>query len=269
MSLNGIKKIVVISLTLALAGCGGGKSQDTYLARDVEVLYNLAKDSFERERYTFAAVAFAEVERQHPYSVWAIRSQVMAAASFFHAGMYDDAIIAVDRFLALHPGNSSADYAYYIRALCYYEQIADVRRDQDLTLRARASLVELIRRYPDSEYAFDAKQKLDLTNDHLAGKEMTVGRYYLNQNEYVAAAIRFRNVIENYQESSHTPEALHRLVETYLALGIQPEAQSAGAVLGHNFNGSKWYRYSYALLKNKKLKPEMSSGSWLSKLWPF
>lgn len=268
MGFNWVKILIIATVTVALGACSS-KKEDVYIARDVNVLYNLGKDYYERGLYKLSAIAFDEVERQHPYSIWARRAQVMAAASHYQARNYDDAVNAVDRFLQLHPGNSNAPYAYYIKALSYYEQISDVRRDQDNTLRARGALIELIRRYPDSKYAYDAKQKLKLTNDHLAGKEMEVGRYYLDAKEYLAAAIRFRSVIENYQTSSHTPEALHRLVEVNLALGIIPEAQSAGAVLGHNYNGSKWYRYSYALLKGQKLKPEMSSGSWLSKLWPF
>ncbi|WND02842.1 outer membrane protein assembly factor BamD [Temperatibacter marinus] len=269
MSVKSVKSGIVALFVLTLAACSNSEVDDTYVARDVNVLYNLGKEYYEKGRYMFAAAAFDEVERQHPYSVWARRAQVMAAAAYYQAKRYDDAINAIDRFLQLHPGNSSAPYAYYIKALCFYEQIADVGRDQDYTMRARNAFVELIRRYPDSEYAYDAKQKLELTDDHLAGKEMEVGRYYMRSKEYLSAAIRFRNVIEKYQKSSHTPEALHRLVEVNLALGIQPEAQSAAAVLGYNYNGSKWYRYSYALLKNKKLSPEMSSGSWLSKLWPF
>lgn len=269
MGFSWVKSGIVAIAAMSIVACSSKSDEDTYIARDVNVLYNLGKDFYDRKRFKLAAVAFDEVERQHPYSVWARRGQVMAAASHYQARNYDDAINAVDRFLALHPGNSSAPYAYYLKALCFYERIADVGRDQDSTLKAQNAFIELIRRFPDSKYAYDAKLKLDLTNDHLAGKEMEVGRYYLNRKEYLAAAIRFRNVIESYQQTSHTPEALHRLVETYLALGVAPEAQSAGAVLGHNYNGSKWYRYSYALLKNKKLKPEMSSNSWLSKLWPF
>ena len=182
---------------------------------------------------------------------------------------YDSAINTAQRFLQLHPGNSSSSYAYYLIAMCHYELIAGVGRDQDETTKARKALIEVIRRFPDSKYALDSQLKLDLTNDHLAGKDMEVGRYYLDREEYLAAVMRFRGVIENYQTTSHAPEALHRLVEGYLALGVTSEAQTAAAVLGHNYPGSKWYRYSYALMRNEKLPLEASSDSWLSKIWPF
>jgi len=265
----GFKKSVMFIALLAVAACGSKDKEDTYIARDVEVIYNLAQDNLERKRYKIAAAAFDEVERQHPYSVWARRAQLMAAYSHYMSNSYDDSILASQRFLQLHPGNKSAPYAYYLIALCHYEQISDVGRDQESSLRAEKALMEVVRRYPETDYARDAKLKIDLTRDHLAGKDMEVGRFYMNRQEYLAAIIRFRNVIERYQTTSHTPEALHRLVESYLALGIDDEAKMAAAVLGHNFGGTKWYRYSYSLLKEGKMTPEGKSGSWLGKLWPF
>ena len=269
MTANWLKISVMSALVLGVAACSSKDDEDRYVARDVEVLYNLAQDNLDRGRYKFAAAAFDEVERQHPDSVWARRAQLMAAYSHYMTNSYDDAILAAERFLQLHPGNRSAPYAYYLIALCHYEQISDVGRDQQKTLDAENSLVEVIRRYPNTDYVKDAKLKLDLTRDHLAGKDMEVGRFYQQRHEYLAAETRFRAVIEKYQTTSHAPEALHRLVEVYLALGIDEEAKMAAAVLGRNFPGSKWYRYSYSLLSGKDMVPEVSEKSWLSKIWPF
>jgi outer membrane protein assembly factor BamD len=194
----------------------------------------------------------------------------MAAFSHYQALEYDDAIIALDRFIQLHPGSELTPYAYYLKALSYYEQITDVRRDQRITELALSALGEVVRRFPDTPYARDASLKIDLTNDHLAGKEMEIGRYYLGQGHYNAAIGRFRTVVERYQTTSHVPEALHRLTEAYLALGIVDEAKAAAAVLGHNFPGSEWYIDSYALLVDANVRPERpGSGSWLSRAWNF
>ncbi|NVJ98588.1 MAG: outer membrane protein assembly factor BamD [Alphaproteobacteria bacterium] len=269
MTAKWLKNTVLGISMLGVVACSSKDSEDRYVARDVEVLYNLGQDNLEKENFLMAALAFDEVERQHPYSVWARRAQLMAAYSHYMTNNYDDAVLAAERFLQLHPGNRSAPYAYYLIAISHYEQISDIGRDQSQTLRAQNSLTEVIRRYPDSEYARDAKLKLDLTLDHLAGKDMEVGRFYMKRQEYLAATLRFRNVIENYQTTSHTPEALHRLAESYMALGIYDEAKMAAAVLGHNYPGSKWYRYSFALLNGQNMRPEGKSGSWLGKLWPF
>jgi outer membrane protein assembly factor BamD len=266
MMTNWLKKMLLGASLLAVAACGGD-SEDKYVARDVEVLYNLGQDHLERRNFRLAAAAFDEVERQHPYSIWARRAQLMAAYANYQSNKYDDAILAAERFLQLHPGNASAPYAYYLIALCHYERITGVGRDQEETAQAQNALIEVIRRFPDSEYAEDAKLKLALTSDHLAGKDMEVGRFYLQRQEYLAAIGRFRNVIEQYETTSHAPEALHRLVESYLALGIQHEAQMAAAVLGHNFPDSKWYRHSYRLLGDENLEPEAKEGSWLSRLF--
>lgn len=269
MTAKWLKNIVLGISLLGVVACSSKDSEDTYVARDVEILYNLGQDNIKKENYRLAAAAFDEVERQHPYSVWARRAQLMAAYAHYMSNNYDDAVLTAERFLQLHPGNRSASYAYYLIALSHYEQISDIGRDQGQTHRAQGSLTEVIRRFPESEYARDAKLKLDLTLDHLAGKDMEVGRFYMKRQEYLAATLRFRNVIENYQTTSHAPEALHRLAECYMALGVYDEAKMAAAVLGHNFPGNKWYRYSYALLNGQDMKPEGNSGSWLGKLWPF
>lgn len=195
-----------------------------------------------------AIVAFEEVERQFPASPLAIDAQVMAAYSAYKIDDYDKAISTLERFVKLYPNNESTPYAYYLIALCYYEQIADVARDQKLTAQAQQALRDVVRRFPESVYSRDAAIKLDLTEDHLAGKEMQVGRYYQKRGDTLAAINRFRHVVENYQTTSHVPEALHRLTECYLTLGIIDEARRYAAVLGHNFPNSLWYRDSYRFM---------------------
>lgn len=234
-----------------LSACATGKSKsDThYVARDVSTLYNGAKYRLDQGQYKLAAALFDEVERQHPYSPWARRAQLMSAFSYYMNRDYTDAVSGAQRFLAIHPGNKDAPYAFYLIALSYYEQIADVTRDQKVTQQARDSLGELIRRYPQSEYAADGRLKLDLVNDHLAGKEMEIGRFYQRRGQWLAATIRFRNVIDDYQTTTHAPEALERLVESYLALGIPEEAKKAAAVLGANYPGSKWYEHAHKLIR--------------------
>ena len=240
------------AVILPAAGCAGkrAKSSDTvYVARDVNTLYNLAKRQLDRGNYEAAAKLFDEVERQHPYSVWARRAQLMSAFSYYVARQYPDAISSARRFTTIHPGNKDAPYANYLIAMSYYNQIVDVTRDQKITQQAADSFGELIRRYPESRYASDARLKLDLINDHLAGKEMEVGRYYQRSGNWLAATQRFRAVVDKYQTTSHAPEALERLVESYLALGIPAEAQKAAAVLGANYPGSKWYDRAYKLIQ--------------------
>ncbi len=238
--------------TILLASCGS--KNETYIARDVETLYNIAADQIGKGDYELAAAFFDEVERQHPYSIWARRAQLMSAYSAYKARKYNESILAAQRFLTLHPGNRDADYAYYLVGLCYYERIVDVKRDQKITDQALSSFTELVRRYPDSRYANDARLKIDLTRDQLAGKEMTVGRWYQLRHEYLAASERFKSVIKSYQTTSHVPEAMHRLVETYLSLGLRAEARRTAAVLGYNYPGSRWYERSFALLE--KVGPE-------------
>ena len=250
----------------AVAACSGPPESE-YVEQSVYELYNEAMDQLISGDVFIAARNFDEVERQHPYSVWAIKAKLMSAFSYYSASRYDEAILAAERFVELHPGNRDVSYAYYLIAMSYYEQITDVGRDQEVTQLALASLEEIVRRFPASEYARDAGLKIDLTRDHLAGKEMSVGRYYLRRGQYVAAINRFRTVVENYQTTTHVPEALHRLTETYLALGVENEAQTAAAVLGHNFPGSNWYSDSYGLLRGRNLEPSEDKRSWISRVW--
>lgn len=247
---------------LFLSACSNTGSKDdrfAYVEEPVEKLYNLGADELEKKRYDQAILYFQEVERQHPYSEWARRSMLMIAYSQYLTNDYEDSLETVDRFLSIHPGNKDAAYAYYIRAMDYYERIRDVGRDQDITRNALNALEDVVRRYPDTEYARDARLKLDLTHDHLAGKEMDVGRYYLRRGEQIAAINRFNTVLEQYQTTSHTPEALHRLVEAYLQLGIVPEAQRYAAVLGYNYPDSDWYRDTYKLFKKYGLTDKMAA----------
>jgi outer membrane protein assembly factor BamD len=246
---------IAIAVTASLlAGCATNRNKtDThYVARDVSTLYNAGKLRLDQGRFREAGALFDEVERQHPYSPWARRAQVMAAFSYYAARDYTKAIQGAQRFLAIHPGNKDAAYAYYLIGLSYYEQISDVTRDQKITEQAQSSLGELIRRYPDTKYAADARLKLDLVSDHLAGKEMEIGRFYERRGEWLAATLRFRTVVDKYQTTSHTPEALERLVEAYLSLGIVEEAQKAAAVLGHNYPGTEWYERAYKLMQEHK-----------------
>jgi outer membrane protein assembly factor BamD len=245
--------VLILSAALALSACATNKvkKDQSYVARDVETLYSAARDTLEKRQYKLAAVQFDEVERQHPYSVWARRAQLMSAFSYYVAGDFNEAIGSSQRFLSLHPGSREAPYAYYMIAVSYYEQISGVQRDQRITQQALDALGELIRRYPNTDYAADARLKVDLARDHLAGKEMEIGRFYQAQGLYLAAVARFRTEIDQYDTTSHTPEALHRLVECYLALGIPEEAKKAAAVLGSNYPGSKWYQRSYALIAKK------------------
>src|SRR5438309_4793339 len=235
------------ALLIVLAGCGSSRN-DVYIEKPVDDLYNKAMDALVDERYSEAAKTFEQVESQHPYSAWATKSQMMGVYSLYENGNYDQAIIAADRFIQLHPGNRDVAYAYYLKAICYYMQITDVGRDQKTTELALKSLDDVVRRFPDSKYARDARLKLDFTRDHLAGKEMEIGRYYLNRGEYLAGMNRFKRVIDNYQTTTHVPEALERLVECDLALGLVKEAKDNAAVLGYNYPGSRWYKEAYALL---------------------
>ena len=258
-------RATALALAAALAACGA--EQAPYVERTVEQLYNTAMDHLQARSYPLAAQTFLEVERQHPYSVWATRAQLMAAYAYYQDNSYDEAILAADRFIQLHPGHRDVDYAYYLIAICYYERISDVSRDQAMTEDAVDALNEVMRRFPDTEYAHDARLKLDLTYDHLAAREMNVGRFYLRRARYLAAIKRFQTVIEQYQTTSHVPEALHRLVEAYLALGVTEEAQTTAAVLGYNYPGSEWYRDSYALLTPQSLAPEETQTSWIGRVW--
>lgn len=251
------------ALAVLLAACGGNK-QDAYIEKPVDDLYNQAMDQMVEERYAPAAHSFDQVESQHPYSVWATKAQLMAAYAQYEAGNYDEAIIAADRFIQLHPGNHDVAYAYYLKAISYYVQIVDVQRDQKTTELALKALDDVVRRFPDTKYARDAKLKLDFTRDHLAGKEMEIGRYYLKRGDYLAAMNRFKRVVDKYQTTTHVPEALERLVECDLALGLTAEAKQNAAVLGYNYPGNAWYGDAYALLKGS-MEPDAQAQSWFGR----
>ena len=241
-----IKILTTVFALIVLSSCGSPKL--AYRDLPVDQLYIEAQKYLDRGQYKFSAVAFDEVERQHPYSLWARRAQLMSAYSFYMANEYDSAILAATRFLSLHPGNENAVYARYLVGLCFYEQIADVRRDQNFTEQALDAFRQIVRLYPDSDYAEDARVKIELTLDHLAGKEMEIGRFYQTTGEFFAAIGRFNNVVQDYQTTSHTPEALHRLTEAYLALGIVMEARKSAEVLALNYPNTDWNRYSAELL---------------------
>lgn len=237
-----------------------------------ETLYNRAMDLLTRGEGIEATHVFAEVERQHPYSIWASKAILMSSYTYYGMNRYPEALVGLDRFIRLHPGSRDYAYAFYLKALCYYEQIADVQRDQNTTREAMKALQEVIRRFPRSKYARDAQLKYDLTQDQLAGQEMAVGRWYQRSGLFIAAINRFKTVIEKFQTTAHVPEALHRLTESYLALGIKEEAQKTAAVLGHNFPGSEWYLDSYVLMTGIKPQREQASSSvprrsWWGRAW--
>ncbi len=219
-----------------------------FAAQTPEALYAAGMDSLKREEFQQAKEFFDAVEREHPYSTWATQASLMSAYSDYMRNRYTEAIGGLDRFIQLHPGHRDIAYAYYLRALSYYEQIVDSERDQKGTEQAMAQLQDVVNRFPNSSYARDAALKIDLARDHLAGREMSVGRFYLNRGLPQAAIGRFRRVVEEYQTTNHVPEALHRLTEIYLSLGLVDEARKTASVLGHNYPGSPWYQDSYALL---------------------
>jgi outer membrane protein assembly factor BamD len=263
---RGMKKLLLCTaVCLALVACSSDKDAKPQEEKPVEELYNGAQKALQGENYEEATRLFEEVERQHPYSQWATKAQLMAAYSAYQGDNYDDAILALDRFIELHPGSEDIDYAYYLKALAYYEQISDVARDQAITTQAMEAFNTLVQRFPDSKYSRDAKLKMDLTNDHLAGKEMEIGRYYLNRGETNAAINRFRKVVKDYQTTTHVPEALHRLVECYLSLGLHTEAERVAAVLGYNYPGSKWYQDTYNIIEPSRRKEVFEGRSFTDK----
>lgn len=250
--------LVILAGTLLITACASNRRNPelAYVERPVEQLYNQATERMDRRDYVRAKLLFEEVERQHPYSEWARRSMVMSSYVSYRSRDYTSSIAGAERYLSLHPGGSEAEYAYYLIALNHFDQITDVGRDQATTEHARAALLEVIRRFPESEYARDARVKLDMVNDQLAGKEMTIGRWYLRTNQTLAAVNRFKKVVTDYQTTSHSEEALHRLVEAYLTLGLRDQALAAGATLGHNYPGSGWYQMSYQILTKEGLNPD-------------
>ncbi len=248
-----------ICLGLALTACGGKSDKEKLASLEAEGpaegIYNRAQRAMDEGQYIEAGKLFDEVERQHPYSQYAIDAQLNSAFSAYKGLRYDDAIIALDRFVELHPGHEDVPYAIYLKGQSYYEQISDVKRDQEMTKLALQTFEGLMQRFPESTWSREAEYKRDLTLDHLAGKEMEIGRYYLTRNQVNAAINRFLTVVKNYDTTTHTPEALHRLVESYLVLGLESQALQVAGVLGHNYPGSEWYERSYKLLNpNQRAK---------------
>jgi outer membrane protein assembly factor BamD len=258
------------STAAGLQATGKALSPDMAAADDAKPiadLYNKALKNLQEGSYKEASKGFSEVERQHPYSSWATRATLMTAYAQYMRNSYDDATNAAQRFITLHPGHKDAVYAYYLIAMCQYEQIRDIKRDQSITEKALTALDEVGRRFPGTNYARDAEAKAVLARDHLAGKEMEIGRYYTRKKAYLAGINRYKTVLTRYQTTSHTPEALYRLTEAYMALGVRSEAQAAAAVLGHNYPNSDWYKDAYQLLANEGLAPQANSGSWISQLF--
>jgi outer membrane protein assembly factor BamD len=261
---------LAVGAALALSACKSSVdgTPDAYAEDEpAGTLYNKGLALMNGGKLTDAVKAFDEVDRQHPYSEWARKSLIMSAFASYRKRDYDATITSSNRYLALYPGTPDAAYAQYLIAQSNYNRIPDVTRDQDMTQKALDGMKEIVTRYPDSEYADDAGQKIIVTRDQLAGKEMQIGRYYLERREYLAAINRFKGVVTNYQDTRHVEEALERLTEAYMAMGLVGEAQTAAAVLGHNFPDSPWYKDAYKLLQTGGVEPNENTGSWISKLF--
>ena len=270
-------RAALLGATLGLlAGCSifGGKDDETnnankdaanYRERSVEQIYADGWRAIGAGAWDLCAATFNEVDRQHPYSVWARRAMLISAFCSYQSNSYTQAIATADQYISLHPGSNEVAYAFYIKAISLYEQIVDIGRDQSNTEGALVALQDVVQRFPDTEYARDATLKIDLTNDHLAGKEMAVGRYYLSRGDFIGAINRFRTVIDQYQTTPQIAEALERICEAYYSLGLDSEAQTAAAVLGKNYPGSEWYKNAYNIIKGRNLRPSEDKGSWISK----
>jgi outer membrane protein assembly factor BamD len=272
---GGVRQLRLISVATAaaivLSGCGNG---GIFASREVplenfsaEEIYRRGELELNAEKPEDAARYFGEVERLYPYSDWAKRALIMQAFAFHRDRDYEASRSASQRYIDFYPADEDAAYAQYLLALSYYDQIDDVGRDQGLTFQALQSLRTVIERYPDTEYARSSILKFDLAFDHLAAKEMEIGRFYLKRGNYTAAINRFRAVIEDFETTTQTPEALHRLVESYLSLGLTNEAQTAGAILGHNFQSTEWYEDSFALLTGQGLRPDATGQGWLRSIY--
>ncbi|HVX78364.1 MAG TPA: outer membrane protein assembly factor BamD [Bradyrhizobium sp.] len=264
----------LVLLAIPLSGCGTGALWDKFFAKDDKTFDDQPADKIyneglyelnEKKDAKAASKKFEEVDREHPYSDWARKSLLMSAYAYYSAGDYDNCIGAATRYVTLHPGSPDAAYAEYLIAASNYDQIPDISRDQGRTEKAIAALEEVVRKYPTSEYAISAKAKLEGARDQLAGKEMNIGRYYLQRHDYTAAINRFKTVVTQYQTTRHVEEALERLTEAYMAIGIVSEAQTAAAVLGHNFPDSRWYKDAYKLVKSGGVEPSENQGSWISR----
>ena len=265
-----VRALAIVALTVGLGACSSfnlfGSKDDTPPDEPADRLYNEGLYYLNaRSDAKQAAKKFEEVDRQHPYSDWARKSLLMSAYAYYQSGDYDECVTAAKRYITLHPGSPDAAYAQFLIASSYFDEIPDITRDQARTDKALAALEEVVRKYPTSEYAASAKQKIEVARDNLAGKEMQVGRYYLERKDYTGAINRFKVVVTRYQTTRHVEEALERLVEAYMALGIVDEAQTAAAVLGHNFPDSEWYKHAYALVKTGGVEPQENKGSWISR----
>jgi outer membrane protein assembly factor BamD len=264
---QGLRLLAVVVATAFLGACS--KSTDGTVDafaddRPAGVLYNEGLAYLNEGKLKQAASSFEEVDRQHPYSEWARKALIMSAFTNYRAGEYDATTLAANRYLALYPGSEDVPYAHYLVGSSYFKQIPDITRDQEATREALGSLQEIVLQYPDSEYADDAEKKIIVARDQIAGKEMQIGRYYLERREYTAAINRFNGVVIKFQSTRHVEEALERLTEANLALGLVGEAQNAAAILGHNFPNSPWYDDAYKLLQSGGLEPNEDSGSELS-----
>ena len=243
-----------------------GPKDDVEFDQPADKLYNEGLYLLnEKKDIKTAAKKFDEVERQHPYSEWARKSLIMSAFAYYEAGSYEDSVNAARRYIQLHPGSPDAAYAQFLIGSSYFDQIRDISRDQERTERAIAALDEVVRKYPDTEYAASAKRKIAIARDQLAGKEVMLGRYYLERRDYTGAINRFKTVVTRYQTTRHVEEALLRLTEAYMAIGVVDEAQTSAAVLGHNFPDSRWYKDAFNLLNDRGLKPSENKSSWISR----
>lgn len=252
------RAILAVILSCGLVACAG---RDNAIIGEVNDLYNQGMDQMQQGMFSRSITTFGELERQHPYSQWATRAKMMIAYSQFRSGQFDDAVATIDQFARFHPGHADLPYMLYLKGLSYYYRISDVSRDQGHTQSALSAFEEVIRRYPESRYARDAQLKVTLCRDHLAGQEMTIGRFYQQQGRYAAAINRFKAVIDEYDRTAQIPEALYRLTESYIVLGVPEEAQRAAAILGHNYPASDWYKRAYTLLTEKNLANEQPE-SW-------
>lgn len=261
------------AVAFGLAGCsstgsffGGGKDDaQAFTDEPADKLYNEGLYELNRRSYSAASAKFEEIDKQHPYTEWARKALLMNTFAKYSAGEYTESATSARRYLQLHPASDDAAYAQFLLAMSYYNQIPDITRDQSRTQAALEELEEVTRKYPKSEYAEAARQRVQVARDQLAGKEMDVGRYYLKQRNFVGAVNRFRVVVEQYQTTRHVEEALARLAEAYMSLGVASEAQTAAALLGHNFPQSQWYKDTYALMNSRGLEPREDSGSWMSR----
>jgi outer membrane protein assembly factor BamD len=261
-----LARAAALSLAVALAGCSLFDTDKVIPDEPADKLYNEGLFLLNQKKDPKeAAKKFEEVDRQHPYSEWARKSLIMSAYAYYEAGAYEESVTAARRYITLHPGSPDAAYAYFLIGSSNFDQIAEVSRDQERTEKAVAALDEVVRKYPNTEYAVAAKRKIEVARDQLAGKEMDIGRWYMQRRDYTGAINRFKVVVTRYQTTRHVEEALLRLTEAYLTLGIVDEAQTSAAVLGHNFPDSRWYKDAYTLVQTKGLQPNENKGSWISR----